>query len=192
MSNNLYALIKDNEIVEYPITEDHIKNRSHPITDYVICSYLNKPDITNLQHLTTKARLSLDGSNQVVIVEYMVNDFSLEDLLSIVYKDKDVVYYRDLDQGIAERILNLVLDRIYKELDNYANKRFYFSFLEMVSFISSTNNKYITEAIKAVKIRDDIRTAWLTLISNLTTNIRPFIKNYEEIEHTILIILNKE
>lgn len=192
MSNNLYALIKDNEIVEYPITEDHIKNRSHPITDYAICNYLNKPDITNLQYLTTKARLSLDGSNQVVIVEYMVNDFSLEDLLSIVYKDKDVVYYRDLDQGIAERILNLVLDRIYKELDNYANKCFYFSFLEMVSFISSTNDKYMTEAIKAVKIRDDIRTAWLTLIDNLTTNIRPFIRNYEEIEHSILMILNKE
>ena len=191
MSNNLYALIKDNEIVEYPITEDHIKNRSHPITDYVICSYLNKPDITNLQHLTTKARLSLDGSNQVVIVEYMVNDFSLEDLLSIVYKDKDVVYYRDLDQVIVERIFNLILDRIYKELDKYANKHYYTSFLEMVSFATSMNFVYSNEANKAMKIRDDIRTAWLTLINNVTTNIRPFIRNYEEIEHSILMILKE-
>ena len=60
----------------------------------------------------------------------------------------------------------------------------------MVSFSASENIKYNTEAHKAMKIRDDIRTSWLTLINNLTTNIRPFIKNYEEIEHSILIALN--
>lgn len=190
MNNKLYALVKDNEITEYPITEEQIKNRSHLITDYILCNYFDKPEITNLQYLTTKARLSLDKTNQIVIVEYIINDYSLEDLLSIIYKDKNIVYYKDLDQIIVNRILYLILEKINKELDKYANKYYYNTFLEMISFALSENINFNTEARKAIKIRDDIRTSWLTLIDNLTTNIRPFIKNYEEIEHSILIPLN--
>ena len=180
MNNKLYALVKDNEITEYPITEEQIKNRSHLITDYILCNYFDKPEITNLQYLTTKARLSLDKTNQIVIVEYIINDYSLEDLLSIIYKDKNIVYYKDLDQIIVNRILYLILEKINKELDKYANKYYYNTFLEMISFALSENINFNTEARKAIKIRDDIRTSWLTLIDNLTTNIRPFIKNYEE------------
>lgn len=158
--NATYCRVENGEIVEYPVPGICIKNRAHPIEWYTLVEEGKRPENVPAFHMTPyKPVLQRDGS---VVLEYTVEPVPLEVLmhqLPSTEEDHFLPGFPKIEKPaptpeLIARIQELITERVQQRLDRFANEHGYDGILSAVSYVSSTNTQWSTDAKTAIEARD--------------------------------------
>jgi hypothetical protein len=176
----IYArLNENNEIVEYPVYDLHIRNRQHPIEWYTECIVAEKPIAPRFHFVKEKQEVFVKKSNnktdRSVYISYDVVPQDLNNLLSSISKRSDgqLATIADLDQETVDRIIELADDYAENKLDVFASLKGYKNAERLAGYSNSTIGKFSTEANKLISLRDQI---WIKLpeyMSKVITGVKP-------------------
>ena len=171
-----YARIEDGVIVEYPVYEEHIKNRSHPFEWYTPVIYDEKPEAAIDQH----TREILTIGNGVVNCSYVVENMSLRDLISIANSksspigNSDKLLVSDIDPVIVQKVVDKVLEYSINKLETFVKSNGYDSIISAISYKDSTVAKYQNEANQVIVMRDNLWSILLTYSEEVKAGTKDF------------------
>jgi hypothetical protein len=159
---DIYALIENNAISIYPLTEEDINNRNAPTELYIQCYFEPQPTIDPIiEYLEEVPSYSFTS----VDVNYIVRRKTVEtlfDILSTTYGVLDgnnvlVVDINNVPTALITGFITLIKDRVQNNLDVFARTRQYDDIRSVITYYNSTITSYRDEAIRAVYLRD---TCW--------------------------------
>lgn len=179
----IFARIKDNRIVEYPVYEVHIKNRAHPESLYVECIFDNKPTVPEFHYLTENKRIE----NGKVYVSYNVLPVSLENLLKRLNPEPKpgqqpiTVSIDDLQPEFVNRIIYLIKQGVQNKLEAFAKEKQFDSLESLISYKDSTNPEWAQQAAIAILKRDQTWLAYIKYFDDVTNKVLPVPKTENDI-----------
>lgn len=165
--NDIFALVKDGEIVEYPVHYMSIVNRAHPIDMYTKVSFENKPVIPPYHYCPEKVVLTEDGG---VVVQY--GAVQAIDLDSLLQSAKGPLLMRSMNppvpQSLSDRIFELAETNVEKMLDEFAQQKGYKKGIDSaVSFIGSTTPEFNDDGVFCRDLRDNVWTAFYLYVNSI-------------------------
>ena len=138
-SNNLFARIQDNRILEWPLTYSEIKERGEPLSLFKVIHYLDKPEQPPFYNLEESIKLD----NGTPVVSYKVISIPLQEILNEVFLNKSEVsgevYLKEVTIGdipltSLKRIFELVRLEVSSRLDTFAQTRYYDNIATLVTY----------------------------------------------------------
>lgn len=182
--NKVYARVINNVITEFPVLEDHIKSRNHPINWYTLCTETIRPKISEFQYLTDEPHV-LNGG---VTIEYKVHDFDLQYLLNKV-ADKDqntgkltAKVVGLIDRKYIEQIKTKAIEHAQIKLDNFARARGYYNAESAITYNDSTIERFKDDAIKVKVTRDNLWVQLHKYVADIESGVVPFPVTISDIE----------
>jgi hypothetical protein len=169
--SKIYGKVENGKIVEYPVFEEHIRNRSHPFAWYTEVVYDTEPTVA----IDEYAKEVLTVGKDVINCSYTVEKMSLQALLALANRGNNAplgidnsgskILVKDIDPLLVESIISKVLDYASTKLEYFVKLRGYDSVLSAISYKDSLVDQYKSEANQVITMRD---TLWSTLITYST------------------------
>jgi hypothetical protein len=184
LNEKIYARLKDNKIVEYPVYALHIKNRNHNFDKYTEVIYFDKPLFNEKTQFLKEKLTILDNK---VLCDFTVEDFTLQTLFLFLNRSNtsDKIDVTKLDPEIVNRIFDLI-DKYYSnKLEEFIKKEGYDDLMTCISYKDSTILEYSIEATKAIALRDNM---WKTLFAyrkKVNTGTIDFPISIKDIENIV-------
>lgn len=191
---DLFARIKDGQIVEFPVYRLHIKNRAHPLSWYTPVTEEAKPELPPFHY--HKRTVSLN--NGAVTCTYTAIAFTLAELLAqlkpassgLVGEEAPVPLVSELDPALVAHVYELASEYLTDKLVAFAKTRGYGTskvdaFTSLLSYLTSGVAKFKAEAERGQMLRD---TAWANLLGyfqQVTTGEVPVPTSIDSIEALI-------
>ena len=191
----VYARLVDGAVVEYPVYEEHIEARNHPVSWYTEVVFGTVPTIP--EFYTTEEVLTVkDGK---VYVTYNLIALTLEQLFNQVPRSAetaqpgDVVSDATLSEALMNRIADLVVERVQERLDAFASTRNYgdgktASMVAACSYINSTIPKFAAEGQYCIEVRDLTWTTLYTYFDGIKAGTTAIPHTYEEVEALLPVL----
>lgn len=183
--NRVFAKVSGNEIVEYPVYENHIVARSEPLDIYTLCVFDVKPNLGPYEYAKEVPEL-VDG---IVKVHYVVESLTLQQILSKLVVGSPVlgmqttpVNIADLSPEEVSRIIELVTEYVQNKLDAFAQEKQYDNMLSLVSYSVSSNTTFSAEATHGMDLRDQTWGALAIYLNDVQNGIVPVPNKIEEID----------
>ncbi len=185
LSNNIYAKVTNGKVVEYPVSELHIHNRSQPKSMYTLCKKDTKPTITSQQYLTE----TLEVTPNLVLVHYNVVDKTLQQLLD-GFKDPSSntlinptpLNISAISTADIAKVSELTNIHVQTLLDDFAVTKGYDNINSTISYLNSTVLAYSTEAATASALRDNVWSTLNTYLTDVTAGTLPLPLKVSDIE----------
>lgn len=178
-----FAHVADGQVIEYPVFEEHIVNRAHPMAWYTECVYGPKPEIPPFSYLKETMRVA-DGK---VYVTYTVETQNLTNLLSSARSRADLkssgeeVTFAKLPTDFITRINTLIKIEVQALLDKFAAEREYSDMAALVGYKDSTVAEWSLDAVKGIMLRDQVEVALYNYMKEVAAGTKPFPTSIEEI-----------
>ena len=154
----VYALVKDREILLYPLTQEQINERNAPYEDYFEVFYNQRPTYTALTQYLEETPVVIAN---YVLINYEVKLKTIEHLLGEIFEIAGTIVngnpYIEISQVPGELLgatIDLVKIRTQSLLDNFAKTRDYDDIKSVCSYKDSTVEKFRKEATRAIYLRD--------------------------------------
>lgn len=168
----LYARVRDGEVIEFPVLKQHIENRAHPMEWYVLCKQDKVPDISKYEYLVQKPEVV----GRDVVVRYTVHELDLFGLYNFVYPERrlltDEVELKDISEvepALVRKISEKIDQHIQKRLEEFAAERGYGSLVSACSYANSTIEKFANEGRRCVELRDQCWAALYQKLDDITS-----------------------
>lgn len=180
----VYARVANEQIIEYPVYEIHIRNRKHPIEWYTECIVATKPSVPKFHHLKELKTVA----NGKVYVTYEIVPQTLENLLSSIKgpvvpgETPAPVLASDLTSDVVQRVIKLGDEYVTKKLTDFAATKGYDSIVSAVSYETSTVAEFRAHAAKIKQLRDTIWVDLPVYINSVVTNAVPFPTSIADID----------
>lgn len=190
----IYGRIKDGKLVEFPVYEIHIKNRSHPFSWYTEALYEPKPEVDQFHYL--KEVPTVFGN--LLLVKYEIVPYSLNKLLSDIWylnrqytldsNEEIPPLFTDIPSDTIQRVITLIKQYVQEKLDTFAKTREYDNISSAASYSTSNDIRYKSEGERAVLLRDNTWNAFYTYLAEVQTGISEIPKSTKEIDDRIPIL----
>jgi hypothetical protein len=182
--DNVYAKVEGGVVVEFPVSVDTILARGHSVFQYHRVQFNNKPYFSP-ETSTLTQQFQVTGNR--VIVAYITQDFSLQELLTSFKKsDGKAKFISDISPNAITVAKSLISNYIEGKISNLARQRGYVSLNNILGRYSNSNNpNYKAEAAYIQKCLDD---SWANLeqyFTNIITNQAPVPTSMEEIDAVV-------
>lgn len=163
---DLFAMVRDGKVVEYPVYRLHIRNRAHPIEWYSRVTEHEKPELPPFHYHETK----IEMINGVVHVSYPATPYTLSQLLSQLKTESDdpaqesqPMSIGDVDPAMVQHLYGLTSNYVHAKLDEFAQTRGYNNLDSLLGkYTNSTIPKFAMEAARGRLLLD---TAWTNLLT---------------------------
>jgi hypothetical protein len=169
-----YAIIRNGEIIEYPITPVQAHNRSLPLHLLAPVVYGEKPNL-DILHRLTETKCVIDGA---VFVEYASEKLTIDQVLAQIAGIWNVPFYRGFNQAKAQLLSGFAKTMLEREiddrLDTLAVQAGYRDADEMVSFYSSQVKAYQEDAAAMVRLRDKLWPAFYDFMEQAESRNKPY------------------
>ena len=191
-NNPVYARVKNNTIVEYPVYESFIKARGEPVSFYTPVLDSEKPTPGPYQFVVGNAVLT--GGQ--VIMQYSVADYSLDQLLAQAWGVKSPMelsmpgpnqqtinppVVSSLDPVLLAKIQTQVEARVQQLLDSFAAQKNYTNMASLCGYFNSTVPSFAQEAQIGIKTRDETWSNLYTFLAEVSSGQKPLIKSFNDI-----------
>lgn len=172
----IYARVQNNKITEYPVYEQHIKNRGQTNRGYVKCIVANKPIVPRFHYVVEKLELI----NNVVYVNYELKELTLYQVLRAIHGVtipgivKEEVTIANIDKESFDRVIYLVKKEVQNRLDAFAREKQFDDIKSLITYKDSTIPEWASQATIAITKRDQTWSALYTYLDNIingTVNI---------------------
>ena len=156
---NVFARVSGGVILEFPVTQEMIRNRNAPLNMFARVQYTNNPDVGPYQKHRTEVRVEA----KVVYATVVVEDLSLDELLTKLLNDAHAV-----DRTVNRAVLqNVPVEAIYKvssltereamvRLNALAKSRRYDGIDSAPAFKDSHIEKFRLEAERMIFLRSQV------------------------------------
>lgn len=157
-SNNLFARIQDNRILEWPLSFDEIQARGEPLSLFKVIHYLDKPEQPPFYNFEE----SINLDNGTPVVSYKVTAIPLQDILNEVFQNKTTItgeiYLKevpvsDIPAPSLKRIFELVRLEVSSRLDNFAQSRYYDNIATLVTYKDDPDLQQSLEGNRGLVLR---------------------------------------
>jgi len=197
---DVYARVVNNEIVEYPVYELHIKNRAHPKEWYSLVVHETKPKLGDYQYLGQY----IDLVNGVPTIRYKVIDMDLMMAImrlnppNFLIPDQDnqpeqtevnTTIKEIKDKKLFNHFTKLLAEHAQSRLDYFAKQKGYNDMLTLTSYMSSTSEEFVNDAKYGIKLRDEVWIAIYSYITKLTALELPLPKNLNDINAIMPLLI---
>lgn len=181
----VFALVDDGKIIEYPVYLVNIEARSHPVSLYTECVFSEKPETCEFHYLEEE----LDIVNGNIYVSYLTKPHSLANLLSRLpvagagptNPDRPYESTYPFNAEVVERIKELTVIKVQQSLDDFSRTRGYDGILSACTYLGSSIDKFRLEAEYCRNIRDQTWLALYTLMAEVDAQLIPMPSTFEEI-----------
>jgi len=193
--DEIYARLKDGNVVEYPVFKLHINNRAHPVSWYTRCIFDEKPVKKPFYSYIEKLKVVTDQDTNIskVYVSYIEVPLSLNELLRIANRnttalmqmpgeEETAVSIADIPQDLLYRILFLADQYIQDKLDEFAATRQYKDVTSLCSYKDSTRPSYASDAARGIVVRDKTWIATEVYMGSVLTGVTPVPKSTADID----------
>lgn len=183
-----YAMVIDNVFTEYPVTEDLILQRGHPLAWYKPVVDVHVEAAAGVRQDVEEARLVVEGS---VVTRYLTwRAYTLEELLRRFVNDGgEVVSIADIPMADIEYAKQLVSDHFEDKLEMRAKALGYQSLNNLLGrYSNSSIPSFKAEAQVFQTKLDAVWAELLTYFGKLSTGELPVPTTVAEIEaevHTL-------
>jgi hypothetical protein len=155
----VFARVKGNVILEYPITSEEIHNRKIPFSSFVNVVYLNNPKVED--HQTYDVQKAVVGKE--VHVTFVVRNMTLDELLTyLLVREKQTnreatrVSLSNVTMEDAQAVSQATEVEAVKRLNELARSRRYDSIDSAASFRDSHIEKFRDEAARMIYLRSQL------------------------------------
>lgn len=185
-SNNLFARIQDNRILEWPLTYKEIQDRGEPLSLFKVIHYLDKPEQPPFYNL--EETISLD--NGTPVVSYKVTAIPLQEILNEVFLNKTgitgEVYLKevavsDIPSPSLKRIFELVRSEVSLRLDAFAQSRYYDNIATLVTYKDDPDLQQSLEGNRGLILRSQCWAAITRLEARVNNGISMLPRLEEDI-----------
>lgn len=188
-STDIFARVKDNKVIEYPVSYQAIINRCHPFSFYIKVEFDDKPITPPFHQVVEKTEVLKDGR---VLVRYSEpKPVSLESLLRLVnietrpgIPNNQSIFSDDL----RDRIFQLIEERIDQKLDSLVSEKGYKNVESAISYEFSTHEPFSKDAVVVRELRDRIWIAFIDYKNHVFNKEIPFPTSWSEIEEKLPLI----
>ncbi len=171
MNAKVYALIVNNQITKFPVTETDINNSNKPTNNYLQCFFEELPEYNaEFEYLVKIPVLVFEQ----VIVKYKVKQYTLNEKLTKcleLYPTTEVdgngdhwINMATVPQETVLTVIKLVKDTVQKRLDTWASTKGYDDCKSVCGYSQSVIPEWQADAARAIYLRD---TSWFNLYSYL-------------------------
>jgi len=178
MDNDIFALVKDGEIVEYPVYYSSIVNRAHPVDMYTKVTFEEKPVTPPFYYVPEKLVL-VDGE---VVLKYGVPEpISLDALLQRVTGPLLLEGMKiPVSSDLSNRIFELAHDNVEKLLNDFAKKKGYRDIVSAISYIGSTTPEFNDDGVFCRDLRDNVWATFYLYVNNILEGKVPYPNSWLE------------
>lgn len=157
-SNNLFARIQDNRILEWPLTYAEIQERGEPLSLFKVIHYLDKPEQPPFYNF--EENINLD--NGTPVVSYKVTAIPLQEILNEVFLNKTgvtgevylkEVAFSDIPAPSLKRIFELVRLEVSNRLDAFSQSRYYDNIATLVTYKDDPDLQQSLEGNRGLVLR---------------------------------------
>lgn len=179
--NDIFALVVDGNIVEYPVHYSSIINRAHPVDMYTKVYFENSPVTSPFHYVPEKLELLEDGR---VVLKYGVPEpISLEMLLQrargpILLQSMSKIV--EVPKALADRIFTLVEENVEKTLDDFVNLKGYKDVVTAISYIGSTTPEFNDDGIFCRDLRDSVWNTYFLYKNDILAGKVPYPESWLE------------
>lgn len=151
-SSNLFARVQNNQIVEWPVTQEHITNRGAPLSMFRSIHYAPKPTVPPFFHLNETISL-VHGTPTVA---YSITEYTLQEVLDFIAIPKVAGVpntVADVDPLAFQKVTSMARDLIGKALDDFAKTRGYDNIVSLCSYKDDPDVQQDAEARRGIDLR---------------------------------------
>jgi hypothetical protein len=182
----IFALVRNNTIIQYPVYEQHIKNKNHLESNYVECVVSKKPQIPKFYYLIETKEIY----NNKVYVNYDLKPLSLEALLykikpNVLPGENTTTSISDIDSDTIEKIIELTKEYVQSLLDSFAKQKGFDDMRSLVSYKDSIIPEWSAQAALGITKRD---TTWFNLykyLDDIKLNKKPLPSSLTDITENL-------
>ncbi len=189
MVDKIFALVTDNVITQFPLTEDDISTIDIPTNNYLQCFYEELPDYDEELQYLIQVPILVYGQ---VIVKYKVKTYTLNEKLAACLAAYPTTQTDEsgnpwinllaVPQVTFLAVIKLVKDHVQKRLDTFAQTKGYDDCKSVVGYQFSTITAWAADAERAVALRDTSWTNLYTYLDNLQNGLALPIRNETDLE----------
>lgn len=178
--SDLFALVKNNEIVEYPVYYSSIVNRAHPVSMYTKVQFENKPITPPYHYVPEKLTVQDDGS---VVLKYgNVVPIPLNTLLQRATGPlliRGIAETLEIPAALSDHIFSLLEKNTEELLDNFAKEKGYKNIETAISYVGSNNQQFSDEGKYCLSIRDTVWATFFAQKNDITSKKIPYPESWE-------------
>ena len=188
---DLFARVEDGVITEYPVYRIHIVNRSQPFDWYTPVIDLEKPELPAF----SKYVETLTIKDTFIERAFTVAAYSLNELLSIIRQgrathgipglpgqDQDDITITEVDPAVIAQVYKLGGEYATAKLDTFAQTRGYDNIDKLISYATSSFEKFKTEGQRGLYLRDATWAALVTYFEKVVAGTLPIPKSTAELD----------
>lgn len=154
--NDVFARVKNGEVVEYPVYRLYIKNRGHSVSMYMPVVEKTKPELPAFH----KYSVSKEVGQTTVTVSYSVVPMTLEEMLvSIRPKTTGipptvvVPNIADIPEATIRRINVLVSDYAEDKMNTFARTKNYTDMDRAIGYMNDPDPGFVADAMRCNELR---------------------------------------
>ena len=185
---DLFAKVENGVIVEYPVYRLHIVNRSQPLDWYTPVIDLEKPALPDF----SKYVETLTLKDTYIERSFTVQPYSLNELLSIARQGKvrpalpgqptEDITIADVDPAMIQQVYKLGGEYATNRLNAFSQTRLYDNIDKLISYATSTFEKFKTEGQRGLYLRDKTWEALVTYFEQVVAGTLPIPKSTADID----------
>lgn len=177
-----YALVKDRQIILYPVTEDIINERNDPNEDYFICYFDDEPVCDPiLEYVIENPKVIGDS----VFVRHEVRKRTIDEVFVFVaglQKESNPITIADVPIELFGSVVKLVKDKTQSLMDAFAQTRGYDNMGSLCNYSTSGIPAYQVESARGIYLRDLTWTNLNIYINEVSTGVQPVPTSWSMIE----------
>jgi hypothetical protein len=199
MTQQAYGRIENGKIVEYPVYENHIKRRGHPMDWYVPVVALEVPTY-DARIQSIQETLTITG--KYIVASYSVVSLSVDAILDKLYYpngrfnptnpaeqvEPATVTIASVDPVVLNHVVEQVSSAVGKDLDAFVATRNYDDMRSCATYLNSSIATFAAEAATAVGLRDTTYTNLYTYLAEVQAGTKPVPQNLAEIKANLPVL----